>query len=113
MILNWSFLAVFGVSVQTGILMISYINQMRNRMGIHEAALEGAILRLRPILMTGLVAIFGLLPAAFSHAIGSDSQRPLAIVVVGGMLGDLILGLFLLPVIYVWIARKDDKLSEV
>ena len=107
------FLAVFGVSVQTGILMISYINQMRNRMGIHEAALEGAILRLRPILMTGLVAIFGLLPAAFSHAIGSDSQRPLAIVVVGGMLGDLILGLFLLPVIYVWIARKDDKLSEV
>ena len=105
------FLAVFGVSVQTGILMISYINQMRAKgMGVREATLEGAILRLRPILMTGLVAIFGLLPAAFSHAIGSDSQRPLAIVVVGGMLGDLAMGLFLLPVLYERFAKKDDVL---
>jgi len=80
-------------------------------MGIREATLEGAIMRLRPILMTGLVAVFGLLPAAFSHAIGSDSQRPLAIVVVGGMLGDLVLGLFLLPVLYEWIAKEDDKLA--
>lgn len=105
------FLAVFGVSVQTGILMISYINQMRAKgMGVREATLEGAILRLRPILMTGLVAIFGLLPAAFSHAIGSDSQRPLAIVVVGGMLGDLAMGLFLLPVLYERFAKKNDVL---
>ena len=106
------FLAVFGVSVQTGILMISYINQMRAKgLGIQEAALEGAILRLRPILMTGLVAVFGLLPAAFSHAIGSDSQRPLAIVVVGGMLGDLAMGLFLLPVLYEWFAKPGDSLK--
>jgi heavy metal efflux system protein len=105
------FLAVFGVSVQTGILMISYINQMRAKgLGIREAALEGAVLRLRPILMTGLVAVFGLLPAAFSHAIGSDSQRPLAIVVVGGMLGDLAMGLFLLPVLYEWFAKPGDSL---
>jgi cobalt-zinc-cadmium resistance protein CzcA len=106
------FLAVFGVSVQTGILMISYINQMRAKgMGIREATLEGAVLRLRPILMTGLVAIFGLLPAAFSHAIGSDSQRPLAIVVVGGMLGDLAMGLFLLPVLYERFAKEEDILE--
>jgi cobalt-zinc-cadmium resistance protein CzcA len=106
------FLAVFGVSVQTGILMISYINHMRAQgMGIQEATLEGAVLRLRPILMTGLVAIFGLLPAAFSHAIGSDSQRPLAIVVVGGMLGDLAMGLFLLPVLYEMFAKPGDVLD--
>ena len=106
------FLAVFGVSVQTGILMISYINQMRARgLGIREATLEGAVLRLRPILMTGLVAIFGLLPAAFSHAIGSDSQRPLAIVVVGGMLGDLAIGLFLLPVLYEILAKDTDPME--
>jgi cobalt-zinc-cadmium resistance protein CzcA len=107
------FLAVFGVSIQTGILMISYMNQLRAQgMGVSEAALEGAGLRLRPILMTGLVAIFGLLPAAFSHAIGSDSQRPLAIVVVGGMLSDLAMGLFLLPVLYDWLAKPEDSLSS-
>ena len=106
------FLALFGVSVQTGILMISYINQMRVKgMSVREAVLVGASLRLRPILMTGLVAVFGLLPAAFSHAIGSDSQRPLAIVVVGGMIGDLAIGLFLLPVLYEWIAKPDDRLA--
>jgi len=106
------FLAVFGVAVQTGILMISYINQMRAQgLALDKAAIEGAVMRLRPILMTGLVAVFGLLPAAFSHAIGSDSQRPLAIVVVGGMLGDLAIGLFLLPVLYVWVARPGDSLE--
>ena len=85
---------------------------MRERgLGIHEATLEGAILRLRPILMTGLVAIFGLLPAAFSHAIGSDSQRPLAIVVVGGMIGDLAIGLILLPVLYEMFAKPNDGLE--
>ena len=108
------FLAVFGVSVQTGILMISYINQLREQgHGIRDAALEGAVLRLRPILMTGMVAIFGLLPAAFSHAIGSDSQRPLAIVVVGGMLGDLAMGLFLLPVLYEIFAKPEDVAKAI
>jgi heavy metal efflux system protein len=106
------FLALFGVSVQTGILMISYINQMRTKgLPIREAIVTGASLRLRPILMTGLVAVFGLLPAALSHAIGSDSQRPLAIVVVGGMLGDLAIGLFLLPVLYEWFAKPDDHVG--
>lgn len=107
------FLAVFGVSVQTGILMISYINQMRAKgLGVRDAALGGAVRRLRPILMTGFVAIFGLLPAAFSHAIGSDSQRPLAIVVVGGMLGDLAIGLFLLPVLYEIFSKKTDTFED-
>jgi heavy metal efflux system protein len=107
------FLALFGISVQTGILMISYINHIRSEgLGIREAILRGASLRLRPILMTGLVAVFGLLPAAFSHAIGSDSQRPLAIVVVGGMLGDLALGLFLLPILYGYFAKPEDVLEK-
>jgi heavy metal efflux system protein len=71
-----------------------------------DAAIEGAVERLRPIMMTMLVASFGLLPAALSHAIGSDSQRPFAIVIVGGLMAALILGIFLLPVLYVWVAAN-------
>jgi len=83
------FLALFGVSVQTGVIMVEYINQLRARgYAIEEAAVEGAVLRLRPIMMTMLVATFGLLPAALSHSIGSDSQRPFAIVIVGGLISD-------------------------
>ena len=83
------FLALFGVSVQTGVIMLEYINQLRARgYTIVDAAVEGAVLRLRPIMMTMLVATFGLLPAALSHAIGSDSQRPFAIVIVGGLIAD-------------------------
>jgi heavy metal efflux system protein len=105
------FLALFGVSVQTGVIMLEYINQLRARgYTPTEAAVEGAILRLRPIMMTMLVATFGLLPAAMSHAIGSDSQRPFAIVIVGGLMSDLALSIFLLPTLYVWIAREGDKL---
>ena len=77
---------------------------------IVEAAVEGAVLRLRPIMMTMLVATLGLLPAALSHAIGSDSQRPFAIVIVGGLLANLVIGVFLLPTLYVWMAREDDVL---
>ena len=77
-----------------------------------DAAVEGAVLRLRPIMMTMLVATLGLLPAALSHAIGSDSQRPFAIVIVGGLLANLVIGIFLLPTLYVWIARDTDKLPE-
>src|ERR1700728_288242 len=78
------FLALFGVSVQVGVIMLEYINQLRSRGNtIIDAAVEGAVLRLRPIMMTMLVATLGLLPAALSHAIGSDSQRPFAIVIVG------------------------------
>jgi len=105
------FLALFGVSVQTGVIMLEYINQMRaSGHVIEEAAIQGAVLRLRPIMMTMLVATLGLLPASLSHGIGSDSQRPFAIVIVGGLMVDLVMSIFLLPTLYVWIAREDDKL---
>jgi cobalt-zinc-cadmium resistance protein CzcA len=116
------FLALFGVSVQTGVIMLEYINQLRARrrgmeettsQHIVEAAIEGAVLRLRPIMMTMLVATLGLLPASLSHAIGSDSQRPFAIVIVGGLLANLVIGVFLLPTLYVWVAREDDVLPAV
>jgi cobalt-zinc-cadmium resistance protein CzcA len=107
------FLALFGVSVQTGVIMVEYINQLRVRgHSIEDAAVEGAVLRLRPIMMTMLVAMLGLLPAALSRGIGSDSQRPFAIVIVGGLAGALFLSIFLLPALYVWVARDGDKLPE-
>jgi len=105
------FLALFGVCVQTGVIMLEYINQLRvRRYSIEDAAVEGAVLRLRPIMMTMLVATLGLLPAALSHAIGSDSQRPFAIVIVGGLIAALVMSIFLLPTLYVWIARDRDVL---
>ncbi len=107
------FLALFGVSVQIGVIMVEYINQLRARgYDIEEAAVEGAVLRLRPIMMTMLVATLGLLPAALSHGIGSDSQRPFAIVIVGGLIADLIISIILLPTLYTWFARSDDRLPE-
>jgi cobalt-zinc-cadmium resistance protein CzcA len=107
------FLALFGVSVEIGVIMVEYINQLRARgLPVREAAVQGALLRLRPILMTMLVATLGLLPAALSHDIGSDSQRPFAIVIVGGLVMDLLLSIFLLPTIYVWIARPNDPLPN-
>ena len=108
------FLALFGVSVQTGVIMLEYINQRRARgASIEESAIEGAVLRLRPIMMTMLVATLGLLPAALSHEIGSDSQRPFAIVIVGGLIAALAISIFLLPALYVWLARDGDVLPEV
>ena len=113
------FLALFGVSVETGVIMIEFINQLRSRRKgmeessaehIVEAAVEGAVLRLRPVMMTMLVATLGLLPAAVSHAIGSDSQRPFAIVIVGGLLANLVIGVFLMPALYVWMAGENDVL---
>jgi cobalt-zinc-cadmium resistance protein CzcA len=105
------FLALFGVAVQTGVIMLEYINQLRARgYTILEGAVEGSVLRLRPIMMTMLVASFGLLPAALSRGIGSDSQRPFAIVIVGGLIAALILGVYLLPTLYVWVAGTRDAL---
>jgi heavy metal efflux system protein len=107
------FLALFGVSVQVGVIMLEYINQLRARgHSIEDSAIEGAVLRLRPIMMTMLVATLGLLPAATSHAIGSDSQRPFAIVIVGGLLAALFISVILLPTLYVWVAKEGDKLPE-
>jgi cobalt-zinc-cadmium resistance protein CzcA len=105
------FLALFGVSVQTGVIMVEYINQLRAKgYTIQDAAVEGAVLRLRPIMMTMLVATLGLMPAALSHDIGSDSQRPFAIVIVGGLISDLLMSIFLLPTLYAWFANDDDAL---
>src|SRR5260370_14418403 len=107
------FLALFGVCVQTGVIMLEYINQLRARGHVvADAAVEGAVLRLRPIMMTTLVATLGLLPAALSRGIGSDSQRPFAIVIFGGLMVAMLMNIFLLPTLYVWIARPDDVLPE-
>lgn len=107
------FLALFGVAVQTGVIMLEYINQLRvDGRSIVDAAVEGAVLRLRPVMMTMLVATFGLVPAALSHAIGSDSQRPFAIVIVGGLVAALLMSVILLPTLYVWVAREGDRLPE-
>jgi cobalt-zinc-cadmium resistance protein CzcA len=107
------FLALFGVSVQTGVILLEYINQLRARgNSIEDSAMEGAVLRLRPIMMTMLVATLGLLPAALSHAIGSDSQRPFAIVIVGGLIVNLAMSIFIVPTLYVWCAREGDRLPE-
>jgi cobalt-zinc-cadmium resistance protein CzcA len=104
------FLALFGVSVQTGVIMVEYMNQLRSRgYPVLEAAREGAVRRFRPILMTMLVASLGLVPAATSHGIGSDSQRPFAIVIVGGLMAVLVMSIFLLPTLYVWFAGEDER----
>src|SRR5271169_6711960 len=107
------FLALFGVSVQIGVIMIEYINQLRTRgQTVRDAALHGATRRLRPVMMTMLVATLGLLPAAMSHGIGSDSQRPFAIVIVGGLITDLVMSIFLLPTLYTWMAGEHDVLPD-
>lgn len=95
------FLALFGVSVQTGVILVAYINELRAEGKPLDEAIEQATdLRLRPMMMTALVATLGLLPAALSHGIGSDSQKPIAIVVVGGLISSLALSLFTLPLLY-------------
>ncbi|MES2304818.1 MAG: CusA/CzcA family heavy metal efflux RND transporter [Gemmatimonadota bacterium] len=106
------FLALFGVSVQTAVVYISYVNELRLRgMGIASAAREAASHRLRPIMMTALVAALGLLPAAFSTGVGSDSQKPFALVIVGGLFSRLLISVFLMPVLYVGTAREGDRLE--
>jgi heavy metal efflux system protein len=106
------FLALFGVSVQTAVVFISYANELRQQgRSIVDATREASLLRLRPILMTGLVAALGLLPAAFSTGVGSDSQRPFAIVIVGGLFSRLLISIFLMPVLYVAVAREGDHLE--
>jgi len=106
------FLALFGVSVQTAVVYISYANELRRGgTGIVEATREAAILRLRPIMMTALVAALGLLPAALSTGVGSDSQKPFALVIVGGLLSRLLISVLLMPALYLLVARPGDRLE--
>ena len=106
------FLALFGVSVQTAVVYISYVNELRrDGMGIVEATREAAMLRLRPIMMTALVAAFGLLPAAVATGVGTDSQKPFALVIVGGLFSRLLISVFLMPVLYEMAARPGDRLE--
>jgi heavy metal efflux system protein len=106
------FIALFGVSVQTAVIFISYANELRQRgLGIAEATREAAILRLRPIMMTALVAALGLLPAAMSTGIGSDTQKPFALVIVGGLFSRLLISVFLMPALYALVARPHDRLE--
>ncbi len=106
------FVALMGVAVQTSVILYSFINKLRlEGKDIPTATLEASMLRLRPIMMTALVACFGLLPAAMSTGIGSDSQKPFAIVIVGGLISRLFLSIFLAPVLYALVAGKDDVLQ--
>jgi cobalt-zinc-cadmium resistance protein CzcA len=106
------FIALFGVSVQTAVIFISYANELRrDGLSIENANREAAILRLRPIMMTALVAALGLLPAALSTGIGSDTQRPFALVIVGGLFSRLLISIFLMPALYAIVARPMDKLE--
>ncbi|MDB5741462.1 MAG: heavy metal efflux pump, cobalt-zinc-cadmium [Alphaproteobacteria bacterium] len=106
------FLALFGVSVQTAIVYISYVNELRrDGVPVAEAVREAAILRLRPIMMTALVAALGLLPAALATGVGTDSQRPFALVIVSGLFSRLLISIFLMPVLYALAAGRDDRLE--
>ncbi|HEY8329186.1 MAG TPA: CusA/CzcA family heavy metal efflux RND transporter [Rhodanobacter sp.] len=106
------FLALFGVSVQTAVVYISYVNELRrNGVAVAEAIREGAILRLRPIMMTALVAALGLLPAALATGVGTDTQRPFALVIVSGLFTRLLISIFLMPALYAIVARPDDRLE--
>src|SRR6185437_9986527 len=105
-------LALMGVSVETAVILVSYINKLRlENMDIRTATREASLLRLRPIMMTALVACLGLLPAALSTGIGSDTQKPFAIVIVAGLVSRLFLGFFVNPVLYEMVAREGDVLQ--
>jgi cobalt-zinc-cadmium resistance protein CzcA len=106
------FLALFGVSVLTAVVYISYVNELRrDGRPVEEAVRTGAILRLRPIMMTALVASIGLLPAALATGVGTDSQRPFALVIVCGLITRLVISIFLMPALYLLVARPDDRLE--
>ena len=109
---GFGFVALMGVAVQTSVILYSFINKLRlEGKDIAVATYEASLLRLRPILMTALVACIGLLPAAMSTGIGSDSQKPFAIVIVGGLISRLALSIFLAPVLYAMVASDDDVLQ--
>ncbi len=103
------FIALFGVAVQNAVIMVSYFDHLRQQgRTLYEAIIEGVETRIRPVLMTAMLATIGLVPAAMSNGIGSDVQKPLAIAIIGGMVTDVLIGtLFVLPVLYLLIARRN------
>jgi cobalt-zinc-cadmium resistance protein CzcA len=102
------FISIFGVAIMDGLLLVSYFNHLRAEgLPLREAILQGAERRVRPVMMTALTAIFGLLPAALSTRIGAQTQRPLAIVVVGGMISTLFLTRYLMPVLYSFYGHRE------
>jgi cobalt-zinc-cadmium resistance protein CzcA len=102
------FISIFGVAIMDGLLLVSYFNQLRARgLPLYDAIMQGAEKRVRPVMMTALTAIFGLLPAALSTKIGAQTQRPLAIVVVGGMITTLFLTRYLMPVLYSFYGHRE------
>jgi cobalt-zinc-cadmium resistance protein CzcA len=102
------FISIFGIAIMDGLLLVSYFNHMRAQgLPLREAILQGAERRVRPVMMTALTAIFGLLPAALSTRIGAQTQRPLAIVVVGGMVTTLFLTRYLMPVLYSFYGHRE------
>jgi heavy metal efflux system protein len=104
------FISLFGVAIMDGLLMISYFNQLRyHGLPLYEAVMTGAEKRVRPVMMTALTAMLGLLPAAMSHKIGAQTQRPLAIVVVGGMITTLFLTRYLMPVLYSFYGHRPPS----
>jgi cobalt-zinc-cadmium resistance protein CzcA len=109
---GFGFVALMGVAVQTSVILYSFINKLRlEGKDIISATFDASILRLRPIMMTALVACLGLLPAAMSTGVGSDSQKPFAIVIVGGLVSRLLISIFLAPVLYALVARENDVLK--
>jgi cobalt-zinc-cadmium resistance protein CzcA len=104
------FIALFGAAVLNGVVMVSYINQLREiGTPLLDAVRQGAEARLRTVLMTSLLAMLGLLPMALSHGIGSETQRPLAVVIIGGLVSATLLTLIVLPTLYVSFAPKEDR----
>jgi len=104
------FIALFGQAVLNGVVMVSYFNQLRRSgVGAYRAALDGSIVRLRTVLMTTLLAMLGLTPMALSHSIGSEVQRPLAVVIIGGLFSAAALTLLVLPALYVMFERRDSQ----
>jgi cobalt-zinc-cadmium resistance protein CzcA len=108
------FVSLFGVAIMEGLLMISYFNALRAQgLQLNDAIVQGALKRVRPVMITALTAILGLLPAALSTSIGSQTQRPLAIVVVGGMIMTLFLDRYLMPVLYSFYGHREPPQASV
>ncbi|MET0226352.1 MAG: efflux RND transporter permease subunit, partial [Dokdonella sp.] len=106
------FIAVFGVAMLNGIVLVSFLNTLRESgLTIREAVIQGTTLRLRPVLMTASVAILGLVPMLLSGGVGAETQRPLAAVVVGGLITSTLLTLLLLPVLYEWMETRATRRS--